>query len=193
MDPNNTGVLVSVSTQGPGSRTRGLVPGRARLGKMAGRSLSPDELDRLQKFLAALRARGETQAQIAERSGISQQSVSRALAGVGAGYDFSRAIARAYGVSVEELLSGQPAPPTRTAPTLDRIDGYAAAEAAARAIAPRIPDAAWARVRAMSGADVRVVDAEAVLGFARLWERVLAGQVQEYPDDGDVPPPPRKR
>lgn len=37
------------------------------------------------------------------------------------------------------------------APTLDRIEGYAAAEAAARAIAPRIPDAAWARVRAMSG------------------------------------------
>ena len=79
------------------------------------------------------------------------------------------------------------------APTLERIEGYAAAEAAARAIAPRIPDAAWARVRAMSGADVRVVDAESVLGFARLWERVLAGQVQEYPDDGEVPPPPRKR
>jgi len=27
-----------------------------------------------------------------------------------------------------------------------------------------------------------------VLGFARLWERVLAGQVQEYPDDGETPP-----
>lgn len=120
----------------------------------------------------------------------------------GVGMKTIRGLAVALGTTLADLESEaaewarenpQARRPTRTAPTLDRIEGYAAAEAAARAIAPRIPDAAWAKVRAMSGADVRVVDAESVLGFARTWERVLAGQVQPYPDDGDVPPPPRKR
>lgn len=137
-----------------------------------------------------------SQARLAERlaNNPGQQSISKHLAGTPAGMHFAERIAALMHVDVNELLGRgeMSAHLSNRAPTLDRIEGYAAAEAAARAIAPRIPDAAWAKVRAMSGADVRVVDAEAVLGFARTWERVLAGQVQPYPDDGDVPPAPKK-
>lgn len=171
--------------------------------RRSSKSLDPDQAEHVRVRLLALIEEAGSQVEVARRLGVTQQSVSQVVGGRSQpGVVLAARLATMLRITLDDLLTGRSAVSGRrentvhhdaTRPTLDRIEGYAAAEAAARAIAPRIPDAAWARVRAMSGADVRVVDAESVLGFARTWERVLAGQVQPYPDDGEVPPPPRKR
>ena len=99
----------------------------------------------------------------------------------GVGMKTIRGLAVALGTTLADLESEaaewarenpQARRPTRTAPTLDRIEGYAAAEAAARAIAPRIPDAAWARVRAL-------------LAWHGLAHVLLAREAWEH-DEGDA-------
>jgi transcriptional regulator with XRE-family HTH domain len=178
---------------------------------MAGKSLDPDEFGRLHAVLRRLRESGMTQVVIAEKAGISQQNVSRAMKpaeeGGGAGYDFARAIARVAGMTSEELLTGRRETTVvrdGDAPTLERVPGYLDAERSARAIAPRIQESVWIRVRTMSGADLGSIDAETVLGFARQWERALSAApvlrpdqpgdgLRQFPDDGDTPPPTKKR
>lgn len=186
MRQEHTRVLVAASRSDARLGTPVPVRESATLGKMAGRSLSPDETERLCKALRERRAAGETQEQLATRIGVSQQTISRALRGEGAGFDLARRFAAAYGMPVDVVLSGRPG---GTRPTLDRIPDYAEVEAAARARAPYLPDAAWAKVRAMSGADVADLTPELLVGFATTWAQAIAGRLREMPDDGDRPPP----
>jgi transcriptional regulator with XRE-family HTH domain len=108
MATDHTRVLVSASSGDVAPGTPVLVHSRATLGRMAGRSLPPDENERLQKALQERRAAGETQEQIATRVGVSQQTISRALKGDGAGFDLARRFAAAYGLQLDALLSGRP-------------------------------------------------------------------------------------
>lgn len=83
----------------------------------------------------------------------------------------------------------RPAVKTIMRPTLDRIPDYEATEKLARARAPYLPEEAWARVRAMAGADVADLTPELLVGFATTWAQAIAGRLREMPDDGDRPPP----
>lgn len=157
-------------------------------------------------FLSTLeewRSEGLTQDQAAQRLGVSGPYVSQIRSGarqLGAGS--TQKFADALGIGVGELLSRAEAfaakhpdrVPKRAArddalPRLDRIPGYEAIEAAARARAPYLPPAAWERTRAMSGAALSDLTPELVVGFAKTWADVLAGKLREMPDDGDRPPP----
>lgn len=161
------------------------------MGSFRRASLTPEEDERVRAATRSLVAECGSQARLAERlnNDPGQQTISKHLNGTPAGIHFAERIAGLLRRDVDDLLGRDR--PARAAPILANAPGYEEAEAAARQLGRRIPEEAWQRVRAMSGAGIRVVDAEAVLGFARTWERVLAGQVEEYPDDGDLPPPKR--
>lgn len=170
------------------------IPGMPEHGS---KSLPEPEQRRVREALRRLvESEGGSQTAAAKRLGITQQTVSQVLGGDSPGVKMARAIAAAMQVPLDELLSGQRRETTvhydSTRPILGAMPGYAEAEALARTMAPRLPESAWEAARKTSGADLRRVDAATVLGFAQLWASA-AGQVQPYPDDGDVPPPPRKR
>lgn len=157
------------------------------------RSLRPEELDRVRAAVRQLIEREGSQVAAARRIGVSQPTLSNALSGLRPpGVALARQVALALGMPLDALLSGRPVA-TRPAPTLDRVPGYAEVEAAARAKAPYLPEEAWARTRAMSGADLADLTPELLVGFTQTWASVLAGRLREAPDDGERAPAPRRK
>lgn len=93
-----------------------------------------------------------------------------------------------WGVTYDELL-GRPTTRDDGRPTLDRIPGYAEAEAEARRRAPYLPDSVWVTTRASSGARLEHVTWPLVLELARVWHKVETGELQPYPMESGRPPP----
>lgn len=148
---------------------------------------------------------GLTQEQVAQRVGISGPFVSQLRNGRRQiGSEVAAKVAAAMGVTFGEFLvraerfaAAHPEKVRRRAavatrddglPRLDRIPGYDAIEAAARARAPYLPPAAWEKTRAMSGAALADLTPELLVGFAQTWAQVVAGKLREMPDDGERPP-----
>lgn len=154
------------------------------------RSLGTHELDHVREAIRRLIAQEGSQIAVAKRLGVSQPTLSNALSGLRPpGVGLARRVADALGIPLDALLSGRPTTrPNADRPTLDRIPGYAEVEALARARARYLPDAAWERTRAMSGAALGELTPEILVGFAQLWAQVEAGKLREAPDDGERPP-----
>lgn len=161
-------------------------------------ALTMEEDDRVRKAVRKLVADAGSQralsaALAAKGLRVSQQTINRHLNGDAAGREFAQLVARAVGVTYDELL-GRPTPRDDGRPTLDRIPGYAEVEAAARARAPYLPAVAWEKTRAMSGAALADLTPELLVGFASTWAQVAAGRLRELPpDEGAKPPPVTKK
>lgn len=182
-----------------------------------GHQHAPIELyvrDRIRQMLDAGEVTGN---EMAQRLGISKGQVSQLRSGkVKAGPDTVEGFRRAFDVSYGDLEKAAAAwakqnPPKdavvvyETAlPQYGRIPGYEAVEAEARRRAPYLPSEVWARVRAASGASVQELTPEFLIGQANLFAPLVAGKaplrpdqpgdgLREAPDDGEKPPPPKKR
>lgn len=179
---------------------------RANLTGMAG----PTDLDPIvSAYLAEWLRRAlktESARSLATRIGVTHATVSMVARDLeNAGTKILLGVSRVEGRAPHEIEADATAwakdnpRPTRTVPatdrpTLDRIPGYAEAEAAARARAPYLPAVAWEKTRAMSGAALADLTPELLVGFATTWAQVAAGRLRELPpDEGAKPPPVAKK
>lgn len=183
----------------------GLPHRRAKVAGMAG----PTDLDPIvSAYLAewlrrALKA--ESARSLAQRIGVTHATVSMVARDLeNAGTKILLGVSRVEAKAPHEIEADAQAwaldnpPPKRIArddgrPTLDRVPGYAEAEAEARRRAPYLPDSVWVTTRASSGARLEQVGWPLVLELARVWHRVETGELQPYPPESGRPPPVKPR
>jgi len=142
-------------------------------------ALDPAQDQRVREAVRRLVAEMGSQVAVSRRIAVSQQTISRHLAGVPAGKNLARAVAAATGVDLEVLVDGRRR--TRERPAYGSLPGWPQAESDARRRYRHIPADVWSEAAEMSGASApAIVTPEWVLQVA-----LVVLMARRAPDDVD--------
>lgn len=134
-----------------------LLIGRPTIPGMAGRSMTPEQNDRVVERVREILATSDwNQSTLAPRLGVKQTSISSLLAGRHrASFPFAMRLAELLHIDVFDLIDGRaaktPPPPAAGGPRWRDLPWWPEAVATARRIAPRVSALSWERLGNLMG------------------------------------------